>query len=77
MVSVKFALKDAPNIGKGRWTWPLQSLNDATLIQKIVKRGIKTQEKINRLNHNRTSQEETTRSTPQLLWKEFKTDIQK
>ena len=74
MVSVKFALKDAPDIGNGRWTWPLNALSDMNLIEKIIKRGILVQENINILKQRETNQEET---NPQTLWEDFKSDIQK
>ena len=74
MVSVKFAPKDAPDIGKGRWTWPLQSLTDEDLIEKIVKRGITLQENLDKLDRRESNRNEV---NPQLLWEEFKKDIQK
>ncbi len=40
LVSVKFAPKDTPDIGKGQWTWPLPSLKDETLIEKVIRQGI-------------------------------------
>lgn len=74
MVSVKYAPKDAPEIGKGRWTWPLRSIGDNTLLDKIAKRGILVQEELRRLDRGETTREET---NPQLLWDNFKKDIQK
>lgn len=59
MVSVKFAPKDAPDIGKGRWTWPLQSLKDADLIKKVVKRGIAIQESLDKFDQQETNRDET------------------
>ena len=55
MVSVKFTPKDAPDIGNGRWTWPLQSLNDKDLIKKVVKRGMTLQEKLDQLDPEGTN----------------------
>ena len=74
MVSVKYAPRDAPDIGNGRWTWPLPSLNDETLIGKVVERGMSLQEKLEKLDRGETSRDET---NPQHLWDDFKTDIQK
>jgi ribonuclease HI len=74
IVSVKFATKDAPDIGKGRWTWPPQSLTDAELIKNIIKRGMAIQEKLDKLDRNETNRDET---NPQRLWEEFKIDIRK
>jgi hypothetical protein len=74
MVSVKFTPKDAPDIGNGRWTWPLQSLNDEDLIKKVVKRGMTLQEKLDQLDPEGTNRNEI---NPQHLWEVFKQDIQK
>jgi hypothetical protein len=74
MVTVKYAPKDIPNIGSGRWTWPLQSLSDQALIEKVAKRGRAIQEELEKL----TSGEETRDVTnPQTLWETFKEDIKK
>ena len=43
LVAVKYAPKDAPEIGKGRWTLPIRMLNDAKLIEAIIARGIRLQ----------------------------------
>ena len=64
MVTVKFAPNDAPDIGNGRWTWPLQSLNDTPLLGKIIKRGMIIQEKLEKLEREGTNRNE---SNPQLL----------
>ena len=74
MVSAKFAPRDAPDIGNGRWTWPLQSLSDETLIDKVAKCGITLQEKLDDFNPEETNRDET---NPQRLWDEFKSDIRK
>ena len=74
MVSVKYAPKDAPSIGEGRWTWPLQSLKDETLIEKVAKRGLTIQENLDKLERGETNRNET---NPQILWDDFKLDIQK
>ena len=74
MVQVKYAPKDAPEIGDGRWTWPLQSLSDTTLIEKVAKRGQIVQENLDKLERGETNRNET---NPQILWEKFKTDIQK
>ena len=74
MVSVKFAPKDTPDIGQGHWTWPIQSLKDATLIEKVVQCGIAIQESLDKLDHQETPRDIT---NLQRLWEKFKTDIQK
>ncbi|KAI0262130.1 hypothetical protein BGY98DRAFT_892586, partial [Russula aff. rugulosa BPL654] len=72
MVSVKFAPKDAPLVGNGRWTWPLNSINNETLINRIVKEGIRVQEKIEKAANTPADQRH---DNPQILWKTFKTNI--
>lgn len=49
LVLVKFAPKDAPSVGKGRWTCPCKAVNDENLINKIVNKGILIQDKIETL----------------------------
>jgi hypothetical protein len=73
MVSVKFAPKDAPLIGSGRWTWPLSSIKNETLINTAVRKGIQIQTKIEELTNTPI---ELRNTSPQILWKDFKTDIQ-
>ncbi len=72
MVSVKFAPKDAPIIGKGRWTWPLNTINNDALIDKIIKKGIQTQTKIEAIMNTPVQQRQ---ENLQILWKDFKADI--
>ena len=43
LVAVKYAPKDAPEIGKGRWTLPIRMLDNAKLIKTIIDRGIRLQ----------------------------------
>jgi ribonuclease HI len=74
MVAVKYAPEDAPFIGKGRWTWPLPSLSDTKLIDLIARRGMVIQEHLDKLERGEMNRNET---NPQILWEEFKTDIQK
>jgi len=71
MVTIKFAPKDAPDIGSDRWTWPLQSLNDEKLIEKVATWGIELQESLDKLDQGDSNQHET---NPQLLWDSFKSD---
>ncbi|KAG1841799.1 hypothetical protein DFJ58DRAFT_718100 [Suillus subalutaceus] len=71
IVLVRFAPPGVPHIGKGRRSWPLGILSDKSLIDKIIKLGIKTQEKIERL----TSQNRTETENPQTLWESLKTQM--
>ena len=43
MVTVRYAPKDAPYIGTGRWTLPLHLLNNEDMLEKIAKRGSEAQ----------------------------------
>jgi len=48
MVSVRYAPRDAPQIGKGRWTLPLSLLNNEKLLGKIAEQGIISQAEMTR-----------------------------
>lgn len=72
LVKVKFAPKDAPFIGKGRWTWPLHSLNNEHLLEAVSERGVKLQDDLNHLKSHNT---ERSISNPLSLWEEFKKDL--
>lgn len=74
LVSVKFAPRDAPLIGGGRWTWPLSAVNDEPLIKKIIKDGITAQIEIEEITN--TPVERRTKNL-QMVWSDFKTKIQK
>lgn len=74
LVSLKFAPKDAPLIGNGRWTWYLPSLNKKTLIDKVIAKGIELQAKLSSLERGTTTRDE---SNPQSLWENYKKDIQR
>jgi len=54
LVAVKFAPKDAPLIGGGRWTWPLNARHDDPLIEKIIKKGIQAQIEIEEITNTPT-----------------------
>ncbi|KAF8494913.1 hypothetical protein F5888DRAFT_1635839 [Russula emetica] len=72
MVSVKFAPKDTPHIGSGRWTWPLTSITNETLIDKVIGKGIQVQTRIEEIANTPADQRQ---DSPQILWKEFKSEI--
>lgn len=73
LASVRYAPKNAPHIGKGRWTWPLKSLSNTKLVDKIEELGITLQREIRTLP--RISSERDHSHNIQTLWKTFKTDI--
>ncbi|KAI0037841.1 DNase I-like protein, partial [Auriscalpium vulgare] len=66
MVAVRHASDQAPEIGDGRWTWPLHLVNDKALLEEVIRTGMRYEEKINAPAHDR---EET---TPQKLWAQLK-----
>lgn len=49
LVTLKYAPKGAPYIGKGRWTWPLRTLKEERVIKGIVKEGMKLQQDLDNL----------------------------
>ncbi|KAG2335829.1 hypothetical protein BDR05DRAFT_841226, partial [Suillus weaverae] len=70
MVLVRFIPKNAPFIGKGRWTWPMSLMNDKKLFEDISNRGIAMQQK---MTHQHETRNEVT--NPQLTWEDFKVNI--
>ena len=72
LVKTKYAPRNAPHIGHGRWTWPTASLQNDKLMTRIINRGIQLQNDI-----ERNSRESTDRNTSntQTLWHKFKNDI--
>jgi len=74
MVSVRYAPKGAPIIGKGRWTMTLALLDNETLIEKIAKRGIEFQAKA---TQDRIEHADRQISNTQTHLESFKDSIQK
>ena len=72
LVTVKYAPKNAPYIGEGRWTWPLNALSDKKIMDWVEKRGISLQEELNKLNVSPNERSET--KNPQTMWKRFKVE---
>ena len=72
LVTVKFAPRNAPYIGKGRWTWPLNVLGDKKIMEWVVKRGIRLQNDINSILA--PPYERSAMNNPQTLWKTFKSE---
>jgi len=48
MVTVKYAPKEAPHIGKGQWTLPLALINNDKMLEKIAEQGTAFQSKVTR-----------------------------
>lgn len=74
MVSVKYAPAQAPFIGNGRWTMQIPELENDTLIDRLIDRGMILQEK---LNNPLTNQAPRGKENPQSLWTSFKDDVVK
>lgn len=74
LVKVKYAPRDAPFVGKGRWTWPLYLLENDPLMKKVERRGNKFLADVNKLRFERTERDE---ENPQTLWESFKEDVTK
>ena len=71
---VRYAPRDAPFIGKGRWSWPQALLEDKKLVKKIIARGISLQLDVAQWKADNINRE---RTNPQLMWETFKSDIRK
>ena len=71
LLIVKYAPADAPFIGKGRWSWPLGLLHDATLTKRITALGQSLQDEISSLSRDNRL------TNPQTIWEQFKDDIRK
>ena len=65
LVTVKYAPKKAPHIGKGRWTFPLRMLKDKEAIEWIENKGRTLQEKVENFQMN--IEERTHSNNPQTL----------
>jgi hypothetical protein len=74
MVSVKYALTQAPYIGKGHWTMQIPELKNDKLLEHLIDRGMTLQAKL--CNPNR-AQILCREENPQSLWANFKVDIVK
>ena len=71
---MKYAPKDAPLIGHGRWTWPLHAINDDCLLEEIANKGLAAQREIEK-EINRPLNERNL--SPQTIWNDFKTELQR
>ena len=72
MVAVKYVPKDALEIGKGRWTIQVRTLENKKLMQTITDRGIRLQHDLEDIKRRQVDQR---LSNPQRLWQDFKRDI--
>jgi exonuclease III len=74
MVSVKYTPREAPYIGKGRWTWPLDALNNDKLMDSIADQGTQLEKDFDTFTNEPTDRAS---SNPQLLWGTFKDNIKR
>jgi len=74
MVSIQLAPKNAPQVGKGRWTLPLALLDNEKLMEKLAEQGISLQSKITRDRIERTNRQI---ANTQMHWKAYKNSIHK
>jgi len=74
IASVRYAPKDAPFIGKGRWMLPIHLLNNNELIEKIAACGIDLQSNMTRI---RIKQVDRKNENAQMLWETYNKDIKK
>ena len=74
MVSVRFAPKEAPQMGKGRWTLPLALLNNEKFLEGLAEQGISLQANLTRDRIERTDRGLT---NPQTHWEAYKKAIHK
>jgi hypothetical protein len=73
LVAIRYAPKDAPEIGKGRWTLPLHLLQQKDFMEQVATRELRLQAKLENVNHH-TPEEGT--DSPQMLWERFKEAVQ-
>lgn len=75
LVTLRYAPKGAPYIGKGRWTWPLRTLKDEKTIKGIVREGMDLQRKLDNIRQNPEMRDNDT--NPQVLWSNFKKELKR
>ncbi|TFY78439.1 hypothetical protein EWM64_g5573 [Hericium alpestre] len=70
LVCIRFAPRDAPIIGKGRWTLPLFLIDDATMLSLAIAEGVRLQASLTAMADNRTPD-----SNPQTAWASAKLSL--
>ncbi|PBK78780.1 DNase I-like protein, partial [Armillaria solidipes] len=70
LISTEIRFRNAPYIGKGRWSMPLYILKDKVYAQQVHEAGLKLQEELERTKNARTST-----VNPQTLLRNFKDEI--
>ena len=74
LVSAKYALTQAPYIGKGRWTFQTSKIKNKDLMERIVNQGKQLNADLKRLRDAQIPCEE---KNPQTLWASFKSNVVK
>jgi exonuclease III len=74
LVKVKYTPRDTARIGPGRWQLPIYALENETYLDLIKTIGLTLWNKIQDFHHLNTDRDTT---NPQLMWEEFKADLQK
>jgi len=72
MVSVRLSCETAPEIGKGRWTWPQHLIKDTKLTTFIFENGQELHKNIKNMIVDKSC---TDTYNPQALWMNFKKSI--
>jgi len=75
LASIRYTPKGAPHIGEGRWTLPLNILNNKTLQDSTIKEGITLRRKMETLT--RTQGAATTITTPKPCPKHYGKSLSK
>ncbi|KAF9266934.1 hypothetical protein L218DRAFT_758195 [Marasmius fiardii PR-910] len=73
LVTVKITNENSPDVGKGRWAWPLHLYSDKILNEFICHEGIELSGKIDSLKRSETERSE--HHNVQTLWEKFKTTV--
>ena len=70
LVTVKYAPKNAPYIGPGRWTMPIKATKNIKILEHIIKKGMILQEEMKEIKNNPNIRSPD--KNHQTLWKVFK-----
>ena len=72
LVLAKYSPKNAPLVGKGRWTWRPHALSHPPLMHQVEERSRLLRSELQKLQDLNTPRDI---ENPQTLWKKFKEDI--
>ena len=74
MVSMRYAPKEAPQIGKGRWTLPLAIINNEKFLEKVGEEGVTF---LSRATRDRIERTDRQTANIQTHWEAYKKSAQK